>query len=134
AKLPRAVINIIQQHHDSSLAKYFYNKAITEAIDPDSVLESEFRYPGPRPSTIEAALVLLADQVASATRNLADPENLTDIITSVIDEKDLEGQLDDCHLTRRNLKTIASVFTSVLENKFYKRVKDYPSGDLSNEN
>lgn len=134
AKLPRAVINIIQQHHDSSLAKYFYNKAIAEAIDPDSILESEFRYPGPRPSTIEAALVLLADQVASATKNLADPENLSDIITSVIDEKDLDGQLDDCHLTRRNLKTIASVFTSVLESKFYKRVKDYPSGDLSDGN
>ena len=134
AKLPRAVINIIQQHHNSSLAKYFYNKAIAEAIDPDSVLESEFRYPGPRPSTIEAALVLLADQVASATKNLADPENLSDIITSVIDEKDLDGQLDDCHLTRRNLKTIASVFTSVLESKFYKRVKDYPSGDLSDGN
>ncbi len=134
AKLPRAVINIIQQHHGSSLAKYFYNRAITEAIDSDSVSESEFRYPGPRPATIESALVLLADQVASATKNLADPENLADIITSIIDEKDLEGQLDDCHLTRRNLKTIASVFTSVLENKFYKRVKDYPSGDLTNGN
>ena len=134
AKLPRAVINIIQQHHGSSLAKYFYNRAITEAIDSGSVSESEFRYPGPRPATIESALVLLADQVASATKNLADPENLADIITSIIDEKDLEGQLDDCHLTRRNLKTIASVFTSVLENKFYKRVKDYPSGDLTNGN
>lgn len=134
AKLPRAVINIIQQHHGSSLAKYFYNRAITEAIDSDSVSESEFRYPGPRPATIESALVLLADQVASATKNLADPENMADIITSIIDEKDLEGQLDDCHLTRRNLKTIASVFTSVLENKFYKRVKDYPSGDLTNGN
>ena len=134
AKLPRAVINIIQQHHGSSLAKYFYKRAVTEAIDPDSVSENEFRYPGPLPATIEAALVLLADQVASATKNLADPENLADIITSVIDEKDLEGQLDDCHLTRRNLKTIASVFTSVLENKFYKRVKNYPSGNLSNGN
>ncbi len=134
AKLPRAVIDIIQQHHGSSLAKYFYNKAITESIDPDSILDSEFRYPGPRPATIEAALVLLADQVASATKNLADPENLTDIITSIIDEKDLEGQLDDCHLTRRNLKTIASEFISVLENKFYKRVKNYPSGNLNNGN
>ncbi|MCD4848717.1 MAG: HDIG domain-containing protein [Candidatus Aegiribacteria sp.] len=134
AKLPRAVIDIIQQHHGSSLAKYFYSRAIKEAIDPGSVSESEFRYPGPRPATIEAALVLLADQVASATKNLADPQNLADIITSIIDEKDLEGQLDDCHLTRRNLKTIASVFTSVLENKFYKRVKDYPSGDLNNGN
>lgn len=134
AKLPRAVINIIQQHHGSSLAKYFYNKAVKESIDPGSVSENEFRYPGPRPATIEAALVLLADQVASATKNLADPENLADIITSVIDEKDLEGQLDDCHLTRRNLKTIASVFISVLESKFYKRVKDYPSGNLSHEN
>lgn len=128
AKLPRAVIDIIRQHHGVGLTRFFYNKAVSESGDPDSVDEGNYSYPGPRPSTIEAALVLLADQVASVTKNLTDPEEVGELVARVVDEKDLEGELDDCHLTRRNLKTIVKVFTSVLESKFYKRVVDYPMG------
>ncbi len=127
AKLPKAVIDILLQHHGTSLTKYFYSKARQESIDPDSVKESDFRYAGPKPSTIEAALVMLADQVASATKNLTSPEELGDIIAAVVDGKDLEGELDDCHLTRRNLKTIINVFTTVLESGFHRRVENYPS-------
>jgi len=130
AKLPRAVLEIITQHHGTSLARFFYNRAVTESGE-DSVDPSDFSYSGPRPQTVEAALVLLADQVASATRNLTAPEEVGDVVARVVDEKDLEGELDDCHLTRRNLKTIIRVFTSVLESKFYKRVEDYPGGDIS---
>lgn len=129
AKLPRAVIDILLQHHGTSLTKYFYSKARQEAGDPDSVLESDFRYDGPRPSTIEAAIVMLADQVASATKNLTSPDELEEIVTSVVDGKDLEGELDDCHLTRRNLMTIISVFVSVLKSGFHQRVENYPSGE-----
>lgn len=131
AKLPRAVIDIIQQHHGVSLTKYFYSKALQESSDQSSVKKSDFSYAGPRPSTIEAALVLLADQTASFTKNLTSPEGVAELVARVIDENDLEGELDDCHLTRRNLKTIEKVFTSVLESKFYKRVSDYPIGDTS---
>ncbi|MCD4700595.1 MAG: HDIG domain-containing protein, partial [Candidatus Aegiribacteria sp.] len=129
AKLPRAVIHIIQQHHGAGLTKYFYSKALQESSDPKSVKKSDFSYAGPRPSTIEAALVLLADQTASFTKNLASPEGAAELVARVIDEIDLEGELDDCHLTRRNLKTIVNVFTSVIESKFYKRVDNYPIGD-----
>jgi len=129
AKLPRAVIDIIMQHHGMSLTKYFYNRALQESSDPKSVNRSDFSYPGPRPSTIESALVLLADQTVSITKNLTSPEGVAELVAKVVDENDLEGELDDCHLTRRNLKTIARVFTSVLESKFYKRVVDYPIGD-----
>lgn len=131
AKLPRAVIDIIRQHHGVSLARFFYNKAVNEAEDPESVNRAEYSYTGPRPSTIESALVLLADQVASVTKNLTSPEEVGELVARVVDEKDLEGELDDCHLTRRNLKTIIRVFTSVLESKFYKRVSDYPMGETS---
>ncbi len=129
AKLPRAVIDIIQQHHGVGLTKYFYNKAMQESSDPGSVKKIDFSYSGPRPSTVEAALVLLADQASSATKNLITPEGVAELVARVIDENDLDGELDDCHLTRRNLKTIVSVFTSVIESKFYKRVSDYPTGD-----
>ncbi|MCK5116022.1 MAG: HDIG domain-containing protein [Candidatus Aegiribacteria sp.] len=129
AKLPRAVIDIIQQHHGVGLTKYFYNKALQESSDPKSVKKADFSYPGPRPQTIEAALVLLADQASSSTKNLTSPEGVAELVARVVDENDLEGELDDCHLTRRNLKTIVKVFTSVLESKFYKRVSDYPIGD-----
>ncbi len=129
AKLPRAVIDIIQQHHGVGLTKYFYNKALRESDDPKSVKKADFSYSGPRPQTIEAALVLLADQASSSTKNLTAPEGVAELVGRVIDENDLEGELDDCHLTRRNLKTIVKVFTSVLESKFYKRVSNYPTGD-----
>jgi len=129
AKLPRAVIAIIQQHHGIGLTKYFYNKALQESADPESVKKSDFSYSGPRPSTVEAALVLLADQASSSTKNLTSPEGVAESVARVVDENDLEGELDDCHLTRGNLKTIVRIFTSVLESKFYKRVSDYPTGD-----
>ena len=131
AKLPGAVIDIIRQHHGQSVARFFYNKALKESSDPEDVSREDFTYPGPRPSSVEAALVLLADQVASATKNLTSPEGLSELVSDIVDEKDLEGELDDCHLTRRNLKTIARVFSSVLESKFYKRVSDYPLGDTN---
>lgn len=129
AKIPRAVIDIIQQHHGVGLAKFFYNKALQESSDPNSVQLSDFSYPGPRPFTIEAALVLLADQTASITKNLTSPDEVAELVARIVDQKDLDGELDDCHLTRRNLKTIVKVFTSVLESKFYKRVDNYPIGD-----
>ncbi len=129
AKLPRAVIDIIQQHHGDSFTKFFYSKALQESSDPENVNKIDFSYVGPRPSTIEAALVMLADQVSSVTNNLTSPDEVAGLVARVVDEKDLEGELDDCQLTRRNLKTIVKVFTSVIESKFYKRVDNYPIGD-----
>lgn len=129
AKIPRAVIDIIQQHHGVGLTKFFYNKALQESSDPEIVKKSDFSYPGPRPFTIEAALVMLADQTASITKNLTCPDEVAELVAKIVDQKDLEGELDDCHLTRRNLKTIVKVFTSVLESKFYKRIDNYPIGD-----
>jgi len=113
AKIPRAVIDIIQQHHGVGLTKFFYNKALQESSDPQSVKKSDFSYPGPRPFTIEAALVMLADQTASITKNLTSPDEVAELVAKIVDQKDLEGELDDCHLTRRNL--IVYVFESGVE-------------------
>jgi len=127
SKLPRAVQDILRQHHGRSLVQYFYNKARRDAVDPESVREEDFRYAGPRPSTIEAALVMLADQVASATKNLQSRDEIRSVVEKTVEGRDLEGELDDCHLTRRNLKTIADVFVAVLESSHHRRVEDYPA-------
>jgi putative nucleotidyltransferase with HDIG domain len=126
-KLPRAVVDIIRQHHGTTLAQYFYSKARRDSEHPESVREEDFRYRGPRPTTIEAAIVMLADQVASATKNLLSPGEIRSVVEKTVEGRDLEGELDDCHLTRRNLKTIAEVFTTILESRFHRRVEDYPT-------
>ncbi len=126
AKLPLSVVDIVRQHHGTSLVRYFYRAALSEAADPDSVDESEFRYPGPKPTSVEAAIVMLADQVASATKNLGSADEVAGVVSRVIEEKDLEGELDDCRLTRGNLKTLAEVFTNIIEGAYHKRVDDFP--------
>ena len=126
-KLPRAVVDILRQHHGTSLAQYFYSKARRDSEHPDTVREEDFRYRGPRPTTIEAAIVMLADQVASATKNLLSPGEIRSVVEKAVEGKDLEGELDDCHITRRNLKTVSDVFTTILESRFHRRVEDYPT-------
>jgi hypothetical protein len=97
------------------------------------VRQSDFRYPGPLPASKEAALIMLADAVESATKNLQDPraEILEATVSAVIEDKDTDGQLDHCQLTRGNLKSIQEAFLQVLQGRFHERVKDYPYGPES---
>ena len=131
AKLPQSVIEIIRKHHGTSSTWYFYNKAIESTADPANVDTGLYKYDGPKPDTLESAIVLLADQVASATKNITEKDNVKDVVKSVVDNIDAEGQLDDCQLTRRNLKEIEKVFCNILEGKLYKRIVNYPEGDKS---
>jgi|GEM_PF-460800 len=128
--VPPPIIDIIAQHHGTTCVKSFYEKARQQAEDPDSVRQSDFRYPGPLPSTREAAVVMLADAVESATKNLGqtDRERLEEIVSLVIDDKDTDGQLDHCAITRGNLISIQKAFLQVLKGRFHERVHDYPYG------
>ena len=131
AKLPRRLIEIIRQHHGTGTTLYFYNKALESAVDPADVNRTLYQYGGPKPDSLESAIVLLADQAASATKNTIEKENIRDTVASVINNIDAEGQLDDCQLTRKNLKEIEEVFSNILEGKIYKRIDHYPEGDKS---
>ena len=117
----------IAQHHGTTLIHYFYHKAREQAADSDSVSEAEYRYPGQKPQTREAALVMVGDSIEAAARSLSDPTpaRLQGLVTRIISHKFTDGQLEECDLTLRDLHTIAKAFSRVLTSIYHHRV-EYP--------
>lgn len=126
--LPRSIIDIIPQHHGTRLISYFYEKA-KKKEDPkiQEVDEDDFRYPGPKPQTKEAAITMLADAVEAASRTLADPTpaRLKGLVKRVINDIFIDGQLDECDLTLRDLQKISFSFIQFLPNIYHERI-GYP--------
>ena len=126
--LPRPIIDMIPQHHGTSRVSFFYNKALQQA-DPSKgeVQESSFRYPGPKPQTKEAAIMMMADGVEAATRSLsthtegAIRARVSKIVNSVV----AAGQLDECPLTLKDLHTVGETFIQVLLGIHHHRI-EYP--------
>ena len=127
-KLNPKIIDFIEQHHGTSLIYYFYQKALT-GDDAESVNEENYRYPGPKPQTKEVAIVMLADAVEGATRSLDEhtPTRINELVRKVVNNKFIDGQLDACNLTLREIDTICNVFTRELSAMYHVRVK-YPAG------
>jgi len=126
-KLNNTIINFVRQHHGDSLIAYFYQKAVEKARE-DAVLDEEsFRYPGPKPQTKETAIVLLADSVEASSRALSEPTpaSISHLVKKVINDKFLDGQLDECDLTLRDMHEIANAFIRVLMAVFHTRTT-YP--------
>jgi len=126
-KLKPALINFILQHHGNSLVYYFYRRALETLEEDHEVKEEGFRYPGPKPDTKETAIVLLADSVEAATRALKDPTpaKIEELVHKVINNKFIDGQLDECDLTLKDLEKISSVFIRILSGIYHSRV-NYP--------
>lgn len=124
-KLPKIMCDIIEQHHGTSLVYYFYMKAKNEGID---IQESDFRYPGPKPQTKEAAIIMMADTVEAAVRakSLHDSEEIRSTIKGLIQGKINDGQLDECPISMRDLIAITEAFTKVFEGANHERIQ-YPS-------
>ena len=127
-RLPPVIIEMIPQHHGTSLVSFFYHKA-REAADPQlgEVQQEEFRYPGPKPQTKEAAIMMLADAVEAASRSITDPTpaRIQGLVGRIIQNVFADGQLEECDLTLRDLHRIAESFTRTLAGIFHHRV-DYP--------
>jgi len=128
--LPEVVINFIPQHHGTTRMSFFYDKALKQAVKKppkDIINESDFRYPGPKPQTKEAGIVMLADSVEATTRSVDDltPQKLELTIDSIIKKRFLEGQLDECSLTMRDLARIKESFLKLLIGVHHQRIK-YP--------
>lgn len=123
-KLPRDVQKIIAQHHGDGVVPYFLHKALEAGMEPD---EDMFRYRGTKPSTKEAAIVMLADTVEAAVRSLGDPdrEQVKDMIDKLIHARFTDGQMDDSPLNRRDMSTLGKAFLSVYDGALHERVK-YP--------
>ena len=114
AKLGRQIINIIRQHHGTSIISFFYDKAKKDKDESlRSLSENDFRYPGPKPQTKEAGLIMLADVIEASSRTLTNPTpaRIKSLVRERIEGIYMDGQLDECELTLSNLNTIAETFT-----------------------
>ena len=125
-KLNKKIIDIIRQHHGTGLVFYFFKRAL-EKVPDEEVGEQSFRYPGPKPQTREAACVLLADSVEAGSRALDDPtpSRIKGLVRKIINNKFIDGQLDECDLTLKDLERISEVFIHILTGIFHTRV-EYP--------
>ncbi|MCD6386693.1 HDIG domain-containing protein [Candidatus Sumerlaeota bacterium] len=138
--LPQKIIDFIPQHHGTSLIKYFYQRALQQYSESESnvpVREEDFRYLGPKPQSIEAAIVMLADSVeATITSKLPRPyvseEEIRRVVHETIVEKFNDGQLDECPLTLRDLHIIRESFISTLKSRLHFRV-EYPPTSAQKE-
>jgi putative nucleotidyltransferase with HDIG domain len=126
AKLPQVIINFIEQHHGTSLIKYFYRKALEEDRE-GNINDEGFRYEGPKPQSKELALVMLADSVEASVRSLQDPssEKIEAMVHAIIKDKLNDGQLEACDLTFRDLDILYKSFVKILEGVYHKRI-EYP--------
>jgi putative nucleotidyltransferase with HDIG domain len=133
--LGEAIQDIIQQHHGTSVISYFYQKAIdlqeklksSKGGEVSPVLLEDYRYPGPKPQTKEAGLVLLADAVEAASRTVTEPTaaRIQGMVQKITNKIFTDGQLDECELTLKNLHQIAKSFIQILTAIFHQRI-DYP--------
>jgi putative nucleotidyltransferase with HDIG domain len=124
--LPRAIQDFIAQHHGTTVIRYFYEKA-REQDTGEGVLEEDFRYDGPKPQTKETAIVMLADASEATSRTLKNPTPaaIEQMVRRLIKERLADGQLDESHLTLKELDVVARTFTRVLTGVFHQRI-EYP--------
>jgi hypothetical protein len=127
-RLGQRIAHIIQQHHGTSLISYFFQKAKEkENPEMESLNEEDFRYPGPKPQTKEAGIVMLADAVEAASRTLSEPTpaRIKSLVQRIINNIFLDGQLEECELTLKDLHNIEESFSRILTAIFHQRI-DYP--------
>lgn len=135
-RLGKAVIDIISQHHGKSLISFFYKKAMearekartSKGSELPPINVDDYRYPGPKPQTKEAGLVMLADVVEAACRSLNDPTpaRIQGMVNRLINAVFSDGQLDECELTLKDLHHIAKHFNQILATVHHKRI-EYPT-------
>ncbi|MCG8451008.1 MAG: HDIG domain-containing protein, partial [Pirellulales bacterium] len=134
-KLPEQIIDFIQQHHGTTLVEYFYRQASEQRDkDPESaeVDESSFRYPGPKPQTKEAGVLMLADAVESASRALKEPTpaRIETIVEQLSGKRLMDGQFDECGLTLEEVHKIGESLVKSLTAMYHGRVK-YPGQETA---
>ncbi|WP_414840255.1 HD family phosphohydrolase [Carnobacterium sp. TMP28] len=130
AKMPQSIIDICAQHHGTTLMKFFYIKA--KELD-ETVQESDFRYPGPKPQTKEAAVINIADSAEAAVRSMTKPtkETIERFIHQLINSRMTDGQFDECTISIKELKIVEKSICEGLNGTFHSRI-EYPSLDDKN--
>jgi len=127
-RLPQSFIDVIREHHGTTLVYYFYHKQCEQmGGDASKVDESLFRYPGPKPHTKESAIIMLSDTVEAASRSLDEitEEALNEMVDKLVKDKTDYGQLDECQLTFEELGVVKKTLVKTLAITGHLRVK-YP--------
>lgn len=134
-KIPSVIQDIIKQHHGTTLVKYFYLTAKNSSENPDEVNEENFRYPGPKPQTKEAAIIMLADSTEAAVRSISEPTKgkIEEMVNNIVKARLNEGQLDECDLTLKEIEKIKKTFVKVLMGIYHQRI-EYPTDKWENKN
>ena len=131
-RLPLSLHHYIESHHGTTLVEYFYDAARRQAEDSDASVpsEMEYRYPGPRPRTREAAILMLCDAVESATRAMAEPTpaRISALVHTLASKRLADGQFDECELTLRDLNRIEEAVVKSLCSLYHTRIA-YPRSE-----
>ena len=126
-RLNPKIIDFILQHHGTSLVYYFYHRALETEEENEAVSKEGFRYAGPKPKSKETAIVLLADSVEAATRALKSytPNRIEQEVHKIVNNKFIDGQLDGCELTLKDMEKICGIFIRLLTSIYHSRIT-YP--------
>jgi len=124
--LPKIVVDLIMQHHGTQLMEYFYNIA-AKTYPQSTIQEADFRYPGPKPQSVEAAILMVADAVEAASRSLKEPsrKKFEKMVRLILVKRLIDGQFSECELTSRDLSKIVQRLVDALEASFHSRIR-YP--------
>ncbi len=124
-RLPKKIIDLIREHHGTTLMTFFYKKALEKGSS--EIEEVEYRYPGPKPRSKEAAILMIADAVEAASRTLEEPKpaRIMSLIKKIMMDKFEQGELEECELTLKDLHIIEESFLPILIGVFHPRI-DYP--------
>lgn len=129
-KMPKQIRDITEQHHGTTLLKFFYHKAVQQHGEDSAkkISEEDYRYPGPKAQSKEAAIVGIADSVEAAVRSLRNPtiEQIDSLVQKIIKSRLDDGQFNECDLTLKELDTIAKALKETLLGIFHSRI-EYPS-------
>jgi len=134
ARLPEPIVTAIREHHGTKLIRYFFQKAVSKAAPGEEVAETEYRYPGPKPSTRILGILMIADAVEAASRTLIEPTpaKIRAMIRQIVDDCLRDGQFDECDLTMRDLSVIVEALERTVTTVFHHRI-DYPGFDFNRE-
>ncbi len=134
-RLPDPIVTGIREHHGTKLIRYFYQKALTKAgPDAGPVLETDYRYPGPKPTSRVTGILMIADAVEAASRTIQDPTpaKIATMVRAISSDCLRDGQFDDCDLTLKDLSTVNEALIRTVTTIFHHRI-DYPGFDFNRE-
>ena len=131
-RLPNEIQDFIPQHHGTAMSSYFYRQACAQNGVSRQTDKTRFRYPGPRPRTREAAILMLADEAEAASRanRPRSVEEIEELVDGLIQNRVGDGQLDDSDLTLRDLQKVRETLVTVLQGSYHPRIK-YPEDNLA---